>query len=168
MTQNAQLSPFDLFSFDFTFLYVHKYFKKWRYQIWTSTRGVVCFFVRKSTIMGCNHFCRMCVTCGYNPKFTKVPLISLFNVGMCFLRCVFLSKCNTIFKVPYIYTSRNCLHLNIRPWFRDCCNSPFLSISASVLKKLFVTAHVSPSPLPPLCVELLVKCVLWCTIWKLV
>lgn len=114
------------------------------------------FFVRKSTITGCNHFCRMCVTCGYNPEFTKVPLISLFNVGMCFLRCVFLSKCNTIFKVPYIYlyiyTSRNCLHLNIRPWFRDCCNSPFLSISASVLIKLFVTCSCVPlPPSPTLC-----------------
>lgn len=107
------------------------------------------FFVRKSTIMGCNHFCRMCVTCGYNPKFTKVPPITLFNVGMCFLQCVFLSKCNTIFKVPYIYiyTSRNCLHLNIRPWFRDCCNSPFFVYICQCPDKAFCHLLMCP-PLP--------------------
>lgn len=104
MTQNAQLSPFDLFSLDFIFLNVHKYSKKnGGTKFEPVLEELFVFFVRKSTIMGCNHFCRMCVTCGYDPKFTKVPLISLFNVGMCFLRCVFLSKCNTIFKVPYIY-----------------------------------------------------------------
>lgn len=57
-----------------------------------------------------------------------------------------------------IYTSRNCLHILIRPWVRDCCSSPFLSIYASVMN-----AHVPPSfPSPTLC-WVIGKYVLWCT-----
>lgn len=42
-----------------------------------------------STIMGANHFCRvLCVYVVIIPT-SKVPLISLFNVVTCFLRCVF-------------------------------------------------------------------------------
>lgn len=41
--------------------------------------------------------------CGYNPKFFQGTTDFSFNMGMCFLQYFcFLSKCNTIFKVPYI------------------------------------------------------------------
>lgn len=42
-------------------------------------------------------------------KNTTVPRISLLNMGLCFLQRGFLSKCNTILKVPYV--SKNCLHI---------------------------------------------------------
>lgn len=53
MTQNAQLSPFDLFSLDFIFLNVHKYSKKKKEVPNLNQCSKSCSsFVRKSTING--------------------------------------------------------------------------------------------------------------------
>lgn len=43
----------------------------------------------------------VCV-CDFDPKIFKVPLISLLIWACAFYSVIFLSKCNTIFKVPYI------------------------------------------------------------------
>lgn len=88
-----------------------------------------------STIVGANHFCRM--LCDYGPQIFKVPLISLLIWACAFYGVFFLSKCNTIFKVPYIrletaYTFLLGLGLEI------AAVRLFLCISASVMKA-FVT-----------------------------
>lgn len=129
---NCHHLTFFLFGFFFLLLKIHinipkkhkknKKKQQKRYQIWTSAGGKCCSFVREtsSTIVGAKHFCRMlCVI--YNPKTSKVPLIPLFNTGMCFLQCVFSIQMQYNIQSA-IYTSRNCLHILIRPWFRDCCS----------------------------------------------
>lgn len=119
-TQNAQSSPFDLFSLDlfyFFFLQIHK--KIERYHIWKHAGGKCCDETL-STIMGANHFADYCVCVDIIPTF-KVPLISLFNVLMCFLQCVFSIQMQYNIESA-IYAYRNCLHIFIRPWIRDCCS----------------------------------------------
>ena len=77
-----------------------------------------------STIVGANHFCRMWCVCVISvPKiYKKVPSVYFsFNMGMCFLQCVFSIQMQYNIQSA-IYTSRNCLHILIRPWFRDCCS----------------------------------------------
>lgn len=89
-----------------------------------------------STIVGANHFCRMLCVCDYDPKIFKVPLISLLIWACAFYSVFFLSKCNTIFKVPYIrletaYTFLLGLGLEIA-----AVRLFLLSIYASVMKAL--------------------------------
>ena len=54
-------------------------------------------------------------------QITTVPLVLLLHGHVLFVVC-FISKCNTIFKVPY--TSRNCLHRNYQALVQrlDCCS----------------------------------------------
>lgn len=104
MTQNAQLlSPFDLFSVSISFVFIFQK-KQGGTKIEPVLEELLSSFCKKSTIMVCNHVWRMCV-CDYIPKFTKVPLISLFKCGhVLFTVCFFYpnaiqySKCHI-----YIY-----------------------------------------------------------------
>lgn len=129
--------------------------------------------------MGVNHFCRMlCVCVWLQSQEFKVPLISLFNMGMCFLRCVFsiqmqynIQSAIYIWISISIYTSRNCLHVLIRPWFRDCCSSPLFVFFIFDFSVYLCQCHESSchllmfSPFSPNCCVLsyIGKCVLWCT-----
>jgi len=59
-----------------------------------------------STDMRDTHFCKFLSDMSH---ITEVPLVFLLHGHVLFVMC-FISKCNTILKVPY--TSRNCLHRN--------------------------------------------------------
>lgn len=118
-----------------------------------------------STIVGANHFCRMSCVCVVTiPNFSKVPLISLLIWACAFYSIFVMFSIQMQYNIQSaIYTSRNCLHI-IRPWFRDCCSSPFYF----VLGLFFFfwvylcqchesSCHLLMSPLCLYCVELLVN-----------
>jgi len=120
--------------------------------------------------VGANHFCRMLCVWLYSRIF-KVPPVSLFNMGMCFLQCVFSIQMQYNIQSA-IYTSRNCLHILIRPWLEIAAVRLFCLFTPVSWKAIVTCSCPLPSPLPPpnpppptLCVELLVN--VYCNVLNL-